>query len=215
MQTSAFVGFLKENRMPVFTFDDAVKILQVSRAYAKIFLHRAVNNNLIGRAERGLYYLKARSNEYEVASHMVYPSYISMVSTLRYYVLTTQIPNTVYVVSTKRHRNLKNIMGYNIVFRRIKQDMMFGYHKEADGNVFIADPEKAIVDIFYFRDINDLDTDALEKPPRIDPDKLANYAEKSGNKDAVNGVLNLLSEYGYLKQTKMLKTLAKKGGIIS
>ncbi|MGC8676377.1 MAG: hypothetical protein ACP5T3_02585, partial [Candidatus Micrarchaeia archaeon] len=68
-----------------------------------------------------------------------------MVSALAYYGLTTQISRFIYVVSTKRHTPIKGINGYAIIFKHVKQAMMFGYHKEANGNVFIADPEKAIV----------------------------------------------------------------------
>ncbi len=212
MQSDVFVRRLKESAMPVFTFNDAVKMLQVKREYARLFLHRAVKDNLLGRAERGVYYLKDRSNEYEVASHILYPSYVSMISALQYYGLTTQIPNTVYVVSTKRHKTIRNVMGFDIVFKRIKRDMMFGYHKESDGNIFIADPEKAIIDIYYFRDVNDLDMSVLERPPRINMDKLALYAEKSLNRHVIVSTLAILAEYGYARQAKRLGAYAKKQG---
>ncbi|MDE1871657.1 MAG: hypothetical protein KGI06_05470 [Candidatus Micrarchaeota archaeon] len=198
--------FLKDNRMPVFRLDDAVKILKNSREYARLFLHRAIKSNIIGRAERGLYYLREGSNEYEIASHVLYPSYISMISALHYYGLTTQIPNTVYVISPKRHKIIKNVAGFDIVFRKISSHMMFGYHKESDGNIFIADKEKAIVDIFYFRDVNDLDYSVLEKPARIDVDKLALYAEMSRNRSVIKNVSELLSSYGYAKQARRLQS---------
>lgn len=206
MQTSTFVRFLKENGMPVFRLDDAVKILKNSRGYVRLFLHRSVKSNLIGRVERGLYYLKGSSNEYEIASHILYPSYISMVSALHYYGLTTQIPNIVYVISPKRHKTIKNVMGFDIVFRKISSHMLFGYHKESNGNIFIADKEKAIVDIFYFKDVNDLDYSILEKPARIDVDKLALYAEMSRNRFVIKNISELLSNYGYTKQVRRLQS---------
>ena len=154
--------------MPVFTFDDAVKILHSSRSHTKLFLYRCVQKKLINRAKKGLYYLTERSNEYEIASHVVSPCYVSMVSALAYYGMTTQIPNVVYVISTKRHGAIRGVLGFDLVFKNVKERMMFGYHKEADGNIFVADPEKAIVDIFYFNDINDLDEDVFNSPSRID-----------------------------------------------
>ncbi len=205
MQTEAFVKSLKENRMSVFGLDDAVKISKMSREYTRLFLHRAAKGRLIGRAERGLYYLKESSNEYDIASHILYPSYISMISALYYYGLTTQIPNIVYVISPKRHKIIKNVMGFDIVFRKISDRMMFGYHKESDGNIFIADKEKAIVDIFYFKDVNDLDYGVLEKPARIDVDRLALYAEMSQNKSVIRNISGLLADYGYAKQAKRLQ----------
>lgn len=212
MQTSAFVKFLNENSMPVFTLDDAVKILHNKREYVRLFLHRAVKTNLISRAERGLYYVKGRSNEYEIASHILYPSYISMVSALSYYGLTTQIPNVVYVISTKRHKTIRNVFGFNITFRKIKDEMMFGYHKESSGNIFIADPEKAIVDICYFNDVNDLDPSVFDKPARIDVNKLVSYAERSHNKSVIKGISNLLKEHKSFKQLKELEYNVSRTG---
>ncbi len=64
--------------MPVFTLDDTVKILHKNRTYSILFLHRCVKRGFIGRVERGLYYVKDRYNEYEIASHVVDHSYVSM-----------------------------------------------------------------------------------------------------------------------------------------
>ncbi len=204
MQTGEFLRFLKDSNITVFSLEDAVKVLRCKRAYAGLFLHRCSKKKLIGRVERGLYYLTERFNEYEIASRVLNPSYVSMVSALAYYGLTTQIPRVVYVVSTKRHRPLKNVAGFDFVFKRIKREAFFGFHKESDGNVFIADAEKAIVDIFYFNDVNDLDESALEKPSRIDINKLVSYAKKTGKKSVVLGVVKLLKESGYIKQAKKL-----------
>ncbi len=204
MQAQDFMRFLNDNRIAVFSLKDAVKILHASRPYASLFLRRCMNKGLISRVENGLYYKNHGTNEYMVASRIVYPSYVSMVSALAYYGLTTQIPNTVYVISTKVHRPIKKVMGFNIVFRAINSRMMFGYHKEAYGNISIAEPEKAIVDIFYFNDVNDLDEDVLKSPPRIDPDRLASYAIRTERDSVKKRVAGLLSENGYRKQAGFL-----------
>ncbi|MCL5099684.1 MAG: hypothetical protein M1158_00990 [Candidatus Marsarchaeota archaeon] len=190
--------------MPVFSVKDATKILRKPKEYTWLFLNRCVKQNKVGRVQRGLYYLKERSNEYEVASSIVAPSYISLVSALAYYGFTTQIPNMVYVVSTKRHRAVRDVMGYDILFKHISKGMMFGYHKEANGNISIADPEKAIVDIYYFNDVNDLDETMLDKPSRIDVGRLAEYALMSGRKTVISRTAELLAEHGYKKEARLL-----------
>lgn len=209
MQTRDFVRFLIEEHMPVFTLNDTVKILRKNRTYSILFLHRCVKRGFIGRIERGLYYVKDRYNEYEIASHVVDHSYVSMVSALAYYGLTTQIPRVVYVVSTKRHKLLKGIVGFDIVFKKIKDSMLFGYKKEADGNIFVAEPEKALIDIYYFNDIDDLDPAALERPARIDINKLVLYAARSKKKSVLVGITALLREHGYATQAKRLATLVQ------
>lgn len=214
MQTAEFIRFLLDSNAPVISLDDAVKVLHKKRAYAKLFLHRCIKKGVLGSVERGIYYVRERSNEYEIASSLIRPSYVSMVSALHYYGLTTQIPRIVYVVSTARHRPIKDVIGYTIVFKRLDRSMLFGYHKEAGGNIFIADPEKAIVDIIYFHDVNDLSDDVLQKPPRVYIDRLAVYAERSGRKYVMMGVAELLGR-GYASQAERLKraalTISRRG----
>ncbi len=211
MQTQAFVRLLSDNRIVVFSLNDAVKILHTSRPYTSLFLQRCVAKGLISRVENGLYYRNRGANEYMIASRILSPSYVSMISALSYYGLTTQIPNKVYVVSTKKHRPIKDVMGLTIVFKTTNRRMMFGYHKESYGNISIADPEKAIVDVFYFNDVNDLDEDALRPPPRVDPDKLATYAIQTGKESVKRRVARLLEENGYSKQAR---SLAKRLAVI-
>ncbi|MGC8710731.1 MAG: type IV toxin-antitoxin system AbiEi family antitoxin domain-containing protein [Candidatus Micrarchaeia archaeon] len=212
MQTKEFIKFLASRNITVFTLNDATKIIGSGKKYTSLFLQRAIEKNVIGRAERGLYYIKSKANEYEIASSVLKPSYVSMVSALAYYGLTTQIPRFIYVVSTKRHKPIKGIEGYDIIFKHVKQAMMFGYHKEANGNVFMADPEKAVVDIYYFADANDLDEDALERPPRLDIAKLARYAETSKNKRVLLGVAKLLKEHRYYTYADKLLALQQAIG---
>ncbi|MEM0202099.1 MAG: hypothetical protein QXR73_02890 [Candidatus Micrarchaeaceae archaeon] len=188
---------LMDKGAAVFTIEDAVKILRAERGYASLFLRRSVGKGTLGVVERGMYYIKGRANEYEIASNVVRPSYVSMVSALAYYGLTTQSPIYVYVVSTKRHKPLRGIEGFDIIFKNIKEGMMFGYHKEANGSIFMADPEKAIVDILYFNDVNDLDEDVLMKPPRIDVAKLLRYAKQSNSNRVITNVEELLGRYSY------------------
>ncbi len=210
MQTDSFMRFLNDNKMSVFSLSDAAKILHKPRPYTSLFIRRCMAKGLISRVENGLYYRSRGTNEYMVASGIVSPSYVSMVSALAYYGLTTQIPNTVYVITTRKHGPIKNIMGFTIVFRTINKRMMFGYHKEAYGNISMADPEKAVVDIFYFNDVNDLDEDALKPPPRIDPDRLAAYAARAGRVSVKRRVADLLNENGYDAQAHALMRLESK-----
>ncbi len=207
MQTNSFMRFLSDNKMLVFSLSDVAKILHKPRPYASLFIRRCMAKGLISRVENGLYYRSRGANEYMVESRIVSPSYISMISALAYYGLTTQIPNMVYVITTKKHRPIKNVMGFTMVFRTINKRMMFGYHKEAYGNISVADPEKAIVDIFYFNDVNDLDEDALKSPPRIDPDRLAAYAARAGRNSVKRRVADLLNENGYHRQARTLMRL--------
>ena len=205
MQTKEFVQSLLDRHLVVFKINDVIKVLNTSRSYAKLFIHRCVKKEIVCRVERGVYYLKTYANEYEIASNILSPSYVSLISALAYYGLTTQIPRVVYVVSTKRHKMIRNVEGFDILFRHVKKDLMFGYHKELNGNLFIADPEKAIVDIYYFNEVNDLDEDVLRKPPRINISKLLMYAKQSRSKRVAKGVAELLRKNGHGREAKELE----------
>ena len=156
MKTTEFNDYLYRNNIHVFTIADAAKIIGKPKAYTSLFLFR---NKSLKRAERGIYYTK-EATEYEIASNIVYPSYISLISALRFYNLTEQIPNVIYVVTTKRHKPIEDLNGYVVEFRNIKKERMFGYRK-VDG-AFVADPEKAVIDMVYLNLFREYADEVLE-----------------------------------------------------
>jgi predicted transcriptional regulator of viral defense system len=170
MKTSEFNDFLSRNNIHLVTIVDAAKIIGKSRAYASLFLFR---NKRLRLAERGLYYTR-EATEYEVASNIVYPSYISLVSALRFHNATQQMPNIIYVITTKRHKPIKNLNGYRVEFKNVKKELMFGYRKVDD--VFVADLEKAIIDMYYLNLFNEYADETLESD-KINMETVWKYAE--------------------------------------
>lgn len=213
MQTDEFLIFLKRNEMPVFTLVEAERILQKRTDYVKLFLHRCVKRDVIGRATSGLYYLKQGTNELEIASSVIPNSYVSLISALSYYGLTTQISHVVYVLSPNRHQIIRDVLGYEVKFRQIKWDMLYGFSRKNAGKLSIANPEKAIVDIFYLNEANDLDEDSLDPPARIDLDLLVRYALKSDVKRVIQKVAGLIESHGYVKESKELRSQSAKRGL--
>jgi len=65
-------------------------------------------------------------------------------------------------------------------------------------------PEKAIVDIYYFKDVNDLDEEMLRNPPRLSISRLVLYAKESRSKRVARGIAELLSMNGHSKEAKSL-----------
>src|SRR3989338_11699103 len=88
---------------------------------------------------------KAVFSVQDVASNIVIPSYISFWSASYYYGFTEQILVTMYIASTRRVKNFK-ALGYKIKFVKISN--FFGYHKikTNNGEMFIADHEKLLID---------------------------------------------------------------------
>ena len=100
----------------------------------------------VHRIERGKYYIEGVSS-YEIASNIVYPSYVSMHAALQYYGLVDQNVLRYSVITLKRHKPI-NVGGTMINFIRTKKKSFFGYTRKS--NTYIASPEKLFVDCLYF-----------------------------------------------------------------
>src|SRR5208337_4635739 len=121
----------------VFTIGDASKLTGKPQAYLSRLLP---TSGKIRRIERGKYYIDG-ADIYEIASNVVYPSYVSLFSAFRYYDLTTQEVARMSVLSVRRHGPLE-VGGMTIEFTSIAKRRLFGYAKH--GNAFVATMEKAI-----------------------------------------------------------------------
>ncbi len=133
---------LKSNKR-VFTTYDVAKLMGKSPAYASLMLSK---NKRAMRIERGKYFLEEAS-AYEIASNIVFPSYISLQAGLEYYGLIDQNIVRYSVIALKRHRTV-DIKGSIIEFIKADKRMFFGYLNKA--NVYVASPEKLFIDCLYF-----------------------------------------------------------------
>ncbi|MCW6168448.1 MAG: hypothetical protein LVQ96_00565 [Thermoplasmatales archaeon] len=129
----------------VFTINDASMLMKKPKKYVSKLLS---SNRKVKRIERGLYFISSASgdNIYEIASQIVFPSYISLFAAFQYYSVTDQIIRKYSVISIKRHREIN--LGENIIeFRTLGKERFFGFNKVQ--NVYIASIEKAIIDSLY------------------------------------------------------------------
>ena len=179
----------KLGRFPLFTENDAAKIVNKGPKYIRTLLYRLNKEKLIYRIERGKYTL--HEDTLIFASHIAIPSYLSLWTALRYYNMTEQQPTSFFVLSPIKRKNIKNL---NIIFASTKH--IFGYKKErySDFDIFIAEPEKTIIDSLLFKiPIEDINR-ALDNK-YLDFKKLSNYAKKTKNK-------SLIKRMGYLLEKK-------------
>jgi len=192
MKTYDFNSFLLKNNIRVFTLDDATRILAKDKHYSAIFLAR---DKWIKKTIRGIY-CTPEASIYEIATSIISPSYVSLISALRFYNLTEQIPNIVYVVSKKQHKWIE-LNGTRIEFLKVKPEIMYGYAKVDDA--FVADPEKAVVDMLYLGRFEEYALEAIESG-KLNYEKLARYAELSGGKKIMQIIQKTLLEVA--KQAK-------------
>jgi len=196
MKSAEFEKYMLAHDIHVFSIGEASKIIGKSKHYTSVFLSR--NKNLM-HAERGIYYLSG-ALEYEIASKLVFPSYVSLISALRFHNLTEQMPNIIYILSYKRHRSLKDLNGYGVEFRKIKREMMYGYAKF--DNVFVAYPEKAVIDMLYLGDFIEYAEELIESG-KFDLKRLILYAKLAKNKSIINKINSMLEMNRIIAKAKM------------
>ena len=145
VKTQDLIAEMSHHEKLVFTLNDATKYMNKPRKYVS---KQLASNKKVIRIERGKYFISTHKgiDLYAVASKILYPSYISLLSAFQYYSVTTQITNTYSVISLKRHRTI--VFDENIIeFRTVKKERFFGYKRVQ--NIFISSLEKAIIDSIY------------------------------------------------------------------
>ncbi len=106
--------------------------------------------------KRGVYELTYPGDlhipDFYIANQLYRPSYISLETALSYYSVIPEVAMAVTSLTTKPTRRFKNAHGL-FLYRTVDSGVFTGYYVESvDGYpVFIAEPEKALADFFYFK----------------------------------------------------------------
>ncbi|MCD6414693.1 MAG: hypothetical protein J7L23_03655 [Candidatus Diapherotrites archaeon] len=178
MKESEFVEEVKRAKLGVFSSKDVAKLIGKNINYTRVYLKRLEERDTIRRITKARYCL-AEARPEVVASNLLSPSYVSFLGGLAYHNLTTQIPQTLHVVT---YRNLKEVAyeGVKIRFIKIHPRRVFGYqkHKHEMGYAFVGDKEKIIVDAAYLPQYCPLTEikEALERG--VDREKLIGYTKR-------------------------------------
>ncbi|MBI4450558.1 hypothetical protein HY642_01160 [Candidatus Woesearchaeota archaeon] len=180
------IALLKKlEQYPVFDVEAFAALLKKQGAYARLSLHRLEKHGLIYRLERNKY--TVHKDPLLVASRITWPSYMSFWSALRWHNLTEQIPQDVWVATPrKRKKSLLLFNSAKIRFVKIDRKYFFGFVKARYGDfeIFVAEPEKAIIDSLLFRKVSwsELRDIMRFRKRALSVRKLMRYATKIGNK---------------------------------
>jgi predicted transcriptional regulator of viral defense system len=188
----------------ILTFEDALKVSNLSRESLRVVLLRLEKRGIIERIEKGKYLIiplgaekgKYTLHEFVIGSTLIDPHYIAYWSALNYYGLTEQIPTTVFIQTTARKKKQEiKIFGVQYKIIKIKKEKLFGIRKEwiEENPINITDKEKTIIDCL---DIPKYSGGIIEvakalKNNKFNRNKLEDYAQRVGN----SGVIRRL---GYL-----------------
>jgi len=178
-------------KKPVFGVSDLTN-QKIPQNYAKKILHELSKTGKIIRIERGKY--TTLDDTYIVATHLTEPCYLSMWSALSIHKLTTQIPFSVEIVTTRKRFNRK-IMFKNtpIIFYTAQPEMMYGYENivwKEDIRIPVAKPEKIIIDALYFKAISA--EDLSEIIDMINKKILVSYAKLTKNNFVIKTVEGII-----------------------
>lgn len=178
----------------VFTTYDAAKFMGKPVAYASLMLSKSRD---VVRIKKGTYALKS-TGIYEIASNILFPSYVSLLAGMQYYGLIDQNIIRYSVIATKRHESIA-FGGSEIEFRKVKKGLMFGYVNKA--GVYIAEPEKLFIDCLYFNVGLHVLLEAMENAREenlISKEKIEDYAIRSGKRVLVNKLGFIMEKAGVM-----------------
>lgn len=181
-------------KYPLFDIIKVARKLKTSSEYLRLFLHRLKQKKIIFSVEKNKYTL--HKDPKMIASHIIWPSYISSWTALRHYNFTEQIPTTIEVVTSKQRRKRKlSFHETKIKIITTKPALMFGFTKYTQKGIemFIAEPEKALLDAALFKSMSFSEIMDIIVSHRSDlqTEKLVIYLLRVGNK-------SLIKRFGYI-----------------
>ncbi|MDI6721117.1 MAG: hypothetical protein QMD85_01910 [Candidatus Aenigmarchaeota archaeon] len=186
--TKALERVLKK---PVFTPDD-MHHEGIRKNYSKKLLFMLAKTGRIRRIERGKY--TCLDDHIAVAAHITEPCYVSLWTAMSIRNLTTQIPFSVEVVtSRKRFRKDIDFQGAKIVFHYVSPKLMYGYENiiwKENIRILVARIEKIILDAVYFGSIPRDEIFNMIKLCNIS--RLKEYAKLTKNKRIENKIKELI-----------------------
>jgi predicted transcriptional regulator of viral defense system len=182
-----------------FGYEDIAKALGISAGSAKVTASRYVKQGILVRVKRNRYVLRStwkaagREEKFLLANLGQVPSYISLMSALDYYEITTQVQRNFFESSAIKRTKEIEIDGSIFKYVKINSAYYFSFKKEKD--FFIATPEKALVDAFYLMSYGRyaLDISALSEE-KLDRKEIRRISDVFPLKTR-----SILKKYGYLK----------------
>lgn len=190
---------LNKIRKFYFSYQDIARALGISAASAKVSASRYAKLGVLVRIKRNMYVLRevwnaaGREEKFVIANLGQAPSYISVMTALDYYEITTQLQRDFYEsIALKR---TKEIQAGDSIFRysKVSSALYFGFKKEKD--FFIATPEKALLDAFYLMSYGRYALDISA----VDAEKLNRAEIRRLSKEFPLKTKDMLRKHGYLK----------------
>ena len=205
MKTIQILDDLK--RYPVFDLATFEGLTGLRHGSARLRHFRMNAQGYVFRLHRDKY--TVHRDPVMVASRIAWPSYMSLWYALNRHGLTEQIPGVIEVITTRQVFRKEIVFeGARISFIRVNPRFFFGFEKIwIEGkDIFMALPEKAIVDAVLFRRISVSEVFSMLQYNigRIDVERLVKFVRRCGSGALAKRIGHLLDALGldYFKELK-------------
>ena len=147
---------------------DINQVRMVQPNFDRTALNRWVANGYLMQLRNGVYAFKQWSTQpgvnFIAANRICRPSYISMYSALSHYGMIPEFVAQTTSVTTLKTATFNNALG-SFKYHHVKSNLFFGYHNiesTTQRDIFIATPEKALIDLLYLFPVLKTEQDMLE-----------------------------------------------------
>lgn len=144
---------LEQDSRPFLTIQSISEILNISEASARVFASRYVQKGIVIRLKKNIYILQNRIDRlsqtelFYLGNIIQTPSYVSLMSALSYYEVTTQIVRNVVESISPIRTVAFDSKQLVFVYTQLQKKLYYGFKREKE--FFIATKEKAFLDALY------------------------------------------------------------------
>ena len=165
-------------KSPVVSFDSIERIVQSKgkSTYTKLLVLNLIRQGKIKRLTKGYY---TKHDDASLAVFCFQPAYLGLQSALSMHGVWEQETIPIILTSKKTRVGIRQVLGSNVLVRRISSQYNCGYHLYQEGKLYLpySDLEKTLIDMVVFRE--NMSSDVLkELKKKIDPKILKSYLHR-------------------------------------
>lgn len=175
---------LKGYPAPVVSTAEVAALMRGRVDSANKMMRRLTAKGVVKPLARGLWALDERLDPKVLSRYLTAPSpsYVSLLSALRFHGMISQIPRSTYVVSLGRPQEIETSIG-DFSIHNVAPEVFGGFEPTKEG-ALVATPEKALFDVFYLSGTRPRTFSALPEvdlPDGFDFGKLRSWTRKIGS----------------------------------
>jgi predicted transcriptional regulator of viral defense system len=155
-----------------FTARDVARAAGITLPSAHVLCSRYTRAGIFLRLKKNVYVIRDAWDRFDlvdvlkIANYLQVPSYVSFTTALSFYGITTQVQrNWIECAAAKRSTTIQ-AGGVTFRYHKLQETLFFGFSRE--NGLFIAAPEKALLDAAY---LEVLGSSAVDRNA-VDPEKL-------------------------------------------